>query len=116
MGIVNNLSKNRWRSSARYHQALGRYRETQSDEDGGPEHIVTKNSDRDEVLHALSKLAHADQELILLRFFLKLTVKETAQAIRISEGTVKSRTSRSLGRLERVIRREFPHLQEGWES
>jgi RNA polymerase sigma-70 factor (ECF subfamily) len=50
--------------------------------------------------------------VIYLRFFLELSVAETAQSLGVAEGTVKSRLHRALGRLEARIRNEFPELVE----
>jgi DNA-directed RNA polymerase specialized sigma24 family protein len=47
-----------------------------------------------------------------LRYFLDLSVEETATALEIAPGTVKSRLHRSLRRLEAVITRDFPLLRE----
>jgi DNA-directed RNA polymerase specialized sigma24 family protein len=54
-----------------------------------------------------------DQEVIYLRCFLELPVEETAQVLKIAPGTVKSRLSRALDRLRRVVEQEFPGLREG---
>ena len=42
-------------------------------------------------------------------------VEETAQALDIAEGTVKSRLHRAMNRLRAVIKRHYPALQEGRE-
>ena len=60
---------------------------------------------------AVSRLRTADQEVIYLRFFLDLSEADTARALGIAQGTVKSRTSRALTRLRTLIDREFPDLR-----
>jgi RNA polymerase sigma-70 factor (ECF subfamily) len=59
---------------------------------------------------AVRRLNSVDQEIIYLRYFLELSVAETAETINIAPGTVKSRLSRALERLRRVVEREFPSL------
>jgi RNA polymerase sigma-70 factor (ECF subfamily) len=58
----------------------------------------------------VQRLNRADQEIIYLRYFLELSVAETAEAVGIAPGTVKSRLSRALDRLRQVVEREFPSL------
>ena len=56
-----------------------------------------------------------DQQIIYLRFFLDLSTAETAQALDVAEGTVKSRLNRAVGRLRVIIKNDFPTLSEGYE-
>jgi RNA polymerase sigma-70 factor (ECF subfamily) len=58
----------------------------------------------------------ADQQIVYLRYFLELSVAETAQALDIAEGTVKSRLSRALERLRGIIQQDFPVLAEGHDA
>jgi DNA-directed RNA polymerase specialized sigma24 family protein len=51
--------------------------------------------------------------VLYLRFFLQLSIEETALALEMAEGTVKSQTHRALERLQAIIRTEFPQLEEG---
>jgi RNA polymerase sigma-70 factor (ECF subfamily) len=51
-----------------------------------------------------------------LRYFLDLPVADTAQALQVAEGTVKSRLSRALERLRGIIKQDFPVLAEGHEG
>jgi RNA polymerase sigma-70 factor (ECF subfamily) len=57
-----------------------------------------------------------DQQIIYLRYFLALSVAETAQALNIPEGTIKSRLSRALERLRGIIQQDFPVLAEGRDA
>jgi RNA polymerase sigma-70 factor (ECF subfamily) len=59
---------------------------------------------------AVRRLNSTDQEIIYLRYFLELSVAETAEAANIAPGTVKSRLNRALERLRQVVKREFPGL------
>jgi RNA polymerase sigma-70 factor (ECF subfamily) len=56
-----------------------------------------------------------DQQVVYLRYFLDLSVAETAEILHIAEGTVKSRLSRALEKLRKIIRDDFPILSEGQE-
>ncbi len=61
-------------------------------------------ADRDAGLRsALARLGDADREVLWLRYFAELSEAETAVALDCRLGTVKSRTSRALGRLRREL-------------
>jgi RNA polymerase sigma-70 factor (ECF subfamily) len=59
---------------------------------------------RAELLAALATLRDDDREVLGARFFLDLSEIETAEALGLPRGTVKSRTSRALGRLRDALR------------
>ena len=65
---------------------------------------------------AVQQLNIPDQQIIYMRYFLDLPVAETAQALQVAEGTVKSRLSRALERLRGIIQQDFPVLAEGHEG
>ncbi len=52
---------------------------------------------------ALATLRDEDREILGARFFLDLSEAETAEALGLARGTVKSRTSRALGRLRAAM-------------
>lgn len=56
-------------------------------------------ADRKELEAALANLGSPHREVLILRFFLELSVSETAAALGIAEGTVKSSTHRGLQQL-----------------
>jgi RNA polymerase sigma-70 factor (ECF subfamily) len=58
---------------------------------------------RDELLHALGQLREPDREILALRYLLDLSEAETAIALKLPKGTVKSRTARALRRLRDVL-------------
>lgn len=71
--------------------------------DAEPDGRVDDASDRvviaDAVHRALGGLSKPHREVVVLRYFVQLTEAQTATALGISVGTVKSRLSRSLARL-----------------
>jgi RNA polymerase sigma-70 factor (sigma-E family) len=59
-----------------------------------------------EVLAALRRLPARQREAVVLRHCLGLTEEETAQAMKISKGTVKSASSRGIATLARMLKEE----------
>ena len=59
--------------------------------------------ERSELLAALATLRDDDREVLGARFLLDLSETETAETLGIPRGTVKSRTSRALGRLREAL-------------
>jgi RNA polymerase sigma-70 factor (sigma-E family) len=59
-----------------------------------------------EVLAGLQRLPARQREALVLRFYLDLAEPEVAQTMGISQGTVKSTTSRALAALGRILREE----------
>jgi RNA polymerase sigma-70 factor (sigma-E family) len=53
----------------------------------------------DSVERALGHLSHANRSVVVLRFYARLSERETAEALNIAVGTVKSRLSRALSEL-----------------
>lgn len=60
-------------------------------------------AERVELFTALRALPEMQRRTVVLRHWAGLSVAETAQELRISEGTVKSHTSRALERLNRLM-------------
>ena len=77
---------------------------------------TTQHSEANELWKAVQTLNLADQQVIYLRYFLDLSVAETAETLQIAEGTVKSRLNRALEKLRNVIQLDFPVLTEGREA
>jgi RNA polymerase sigma-70 factor (ECF subfamily) len=75
-----------------------------------PEHITEASDEARRVWQAVASLSQGDRELLYLRYFLDSSEQELALAIGRPPGTVKSRLHRALGRLRRVIERDFPDL------
>jgi len=103
--IVANEARNRVRSTGR-RQAL-ELRLAEGYRPGGaapsPEAAAVAAEDRRRLLSMVNALSEEDRMVIASRYFLELSGEETAEALGIPEGTVKSRLSRALARLrERV--------------
>jgi RNA polymerase sigma-70 factor (sigma-E family) len=62
--------------------------------------------DRHDLVTALLRLPEMQRRAVVLRHWLGLSVAETARDLRISEGTVKSHTSRALERLHHLMTEE----------
>jgi RNA polymerase sigma-70 factor (ECF subfamily) len=115
LSITSNLASNRRRSAGRYLSALTRAFQNEP----APATIEEKNvqhAESNALWKAVKTLNVTDQQIVYLRYFLELSVSETAQVLRIAEGTVKSRLSRALEKLRNIIRQDFPVLSEGHES
>jgi RNA polymerase sigma-70 factor (sigma-E family) len=58
---------------------------------------------RIDLTRALAKLSSRKRACVVLRYYADLSEEETAHALGISVGTVKSQTSRALRQLERIL-------------
>lgn len=68
-----------------------------------PEAELLANERREHLRRAIGHLRDEDREVIGARYLLELSEAETAQALAIPAGTVKSRTSRALVRLRSAL-------------
>jgi RNA polymerase sigma factor (sigma-70 family) len=103
--IVANEARNRVRSVGRRHQLELRLAE--GSRPGGaapsPEAAAIAAEDRTRLLALVNQLGDEDRQVIASRYFLELSGEETAAALGIPEGTVKSRLSRALARLRTLV-------------
>jgi RNA polymerase sigma-70 factor (sigma-E family) len=67
------------------------------------EYAALVSEEHREVLAALRRLPRRQREALVLRFYLDMSGAEIAAAMDISQGTVKSTTSRALGALGRIL-------------
>ncbi len=103
--IVANEGRNRRRSAVRRaslaeRSAVAEPRDTVA---ASAESVVLAAETRRTLLAALGRLRDEDREVIGARYLLDLSESETAQALDIRPGTVKSRTSRALVRLRAAL-------------
>ena len=102
--IVANEARNRRRSAGRREGLALRAADAIAPRTApGPEQIVMAAEQRTELLAALRTLRDDDREVLGARFLLDLSEAETAETLGIPRGTVKSRTSRALGRLREAL-------------
>jgi RNA polymerase sigma factor (sigma-70 family) len=102
--IVANEARNRRRSAGRREGLALRAADAAPPRTApGPEQIVMAAEERSELLAALATLRDDDREVLGARFLLDLSEIETAETLGIPRGTVKSRTSRALGRLREAL-------------
>jgi len=115
LSIAANQARNRRRSLGRFFKAWQKLVQEQ------PESIKNERNGEDrrwqsrELVSAVRRLGQNEQQIIYLRYFLDLSVDETAEALEVAPGTVKSRLHRALHRLRQLIDREHPELKELWE-
>jgi RNA polymerase sigma-70 factor (ECF subfamily) len=103
--IVANEARNRVRSSQRRHGLELRLAEgfRPGDAAPSPEAAAVATEDRRRLLDLVNALGEEDRLVISSRYFLELSGEETAAALGIPEGTVKSRLSRALTRLRALF-------------
>ena len=116
LSIASNLASNRRRAVGRYLAALTRAFRNEPVTTASSEEKSTQRMEASDLWKAVQHLNLSDQQIIYLRYFLELSVTETAQALQVAEGTVKSRLSRALERLRGIIRQDFPVLAKGHEG
>ena len=99
--IVANEARNRRRSAGRRAGLALRAAEDRRPDDAAPspESAILAGETRATLLAAINALRDEDREVIGARYFLDLSEAETAEALSLPRGTVKSRLSRALGRL-----------------
>jgi RNA polymerase sigma factor (sigma-70 family) len=101
MRIVANEARNRVRSSGRRQQLELRLAEGYRPGDAAPspEAAAVAAEERRRLLSLVNSLSDDDRLVIASRYLLELSGEETAAALGVPEGTVKSRLSRALARL-----------------
>ena len=106
--IVINEAKNAARSAGRRRVATARLTELDVRPVGGdPLDSALSEDRRRELLAALRTLPSAQQRVIACRYFLDLDERETAAALGLPVGTVKSRLHRALRRLRSRLEPEL---------
>ena len=102
--IVANEARNRRRTETRQARLWTRVveQEVSGDAAPSPEAAVVSAERRAELLAALENLREDDRLVLACRYLVGLSEHETASALGLRRGTVKSRTARALGRLGEV--------------
>jgi RNA polymerase sigma-70 factor (sigma-E family) len=100
--VLVNVCRERWRHRFRHPEVLT---------DVGPHAVVTSFAeavDRRHVLvRVLRRLPAVQREVLVFRYLLDASVAETAAALDIAEGTVKSAASRGLDQLRMLLSAEY---------
>jgi RNA polymerase sigma factor (sigma-70 family) len=96
LAIVTNEARNRRRHAGR--QAALALRALDPTP-ATPEETATERADRERLLQIVGGLSEEHRLVIGYRYFLDLSEEETAEALGIPRGTVKSRLARALARL-----------------
>jgi RNA polymerase sigma factor (sigma-70 family) len=95
--IVANETKNAVRSRKRRERLAVRALDVRAPDE--PFRHAVDERRRQDLLAGVRSLAGKDREVLVWRYFLDLSEAETAVTLSLPRGTVKSRTSRALGRL-----------------
>lgn len=106
--ITRNLARNRRRRLGRYWANVRRWWQQQPEPVESPSHEQRANARL--LWQAVQQLKPAWQEVIYMRYFLELSEEETAAALDIAAGTVKSRLHRALRALRQIIEQDFVEL------
>ena len=103
--IVANEARNRRRSAGRRDALTLRvaHGEISGDAAPSPESQVVGADERERLLAHVDGLPEDQRAVLVCRFLLDLSEEETAAALGVRRGTVKSRTSRALDRLREVV-------------
>jgi RNA polymerase sigma factor (sigma-70 family) len=102
--IVANEARNRRRARGR-RAALALRAAGEPEAPGEDPEAATLATERREWLRdAVERLRDDDRDVLACRYFLELSEEETAAALGIARGTVKSRIHRALGRLQEELR------------
>ena len=103
--VLVNVCRERWRHRARHPEVTGLLTET------GAQAVVTSFTeavDRRHVLvRVLRRLPAVQREVLVFRYMLDASVADTAAALGITEGTVKSAASRGLDQLRMLLSAEY---------
>lgn len=62
-----------------------------------------RTAQQDQMWQAVQRLPDRQRQVVVLRFYEELDVAETADVLEITEGTVKSQTSRAMDRLAELL-------------
>ena len=99
--IVANEARNRRRSAGRREGLAIRATADRPSDDAAPspEEAVLAHERREMLAYAIGRLRDQERLVVTYRYLLQLSEAETAAALDVPPGTVKSRLSRALGRL-----------------
>jgi RNA polymerase sigma-70 factor (ECF subfamily) len=106
LGIANNVVRGHWRTSRRHGKALARLRATATATGAGPESAVIARIDAfrlmGETAEAIESLPRREREVLTMIADGDLSYEETATALGVPIGTVRSRLARARSRLRGI--------------
>ncbi|WP_354637844.1 SigE family RNA polymerase sigma factor [Kitasatospora camelliae] len=97
-GVVANLARGRIRGAVRERRRVLLFWSHRSERADGPDVAAVLD-----VRDALARLPFRKRACVVLRHALDLSERETAQALGVSVGTVKSQTSKGMAELQRLL-------------
>jgi RNA polymerase sigma factor (sigma-70 family) len=104
--VVANHAKNHVRSRARRRHRDDRHARLDTRPFEGADAVAERELEREALIQAMRRLSLDDREVLGSRFLAGLSEAETAEVLGVALGTVKSRTSRALGRLQHEFARD----------
>lgn len=102
LGVANNVLRNHWRSQRRHARALERIRKADADITWDEDELIARIDAMSEIRDAgaaIRALPQREREVLALLAWGELSYAETAAALGIPVGTVRSRVSRARSRL-----------------
>ena len=109
--VLINFAKDTWRNRSRRPQEVSDFtdlRQNAGAADAADERILH----REPVSRLVSQLPMGQRKVLVLRYFVDLSVAETAVVLDCSEGTVKSQTNRALHSIRALLEAEAITDQE----
>lgn len=116
ISITRNIARNHNRAWGRYKHMIVRFLNSREHNPIHPEQVTQKQQDAQHVYDAVCQLSQDFQDVIFCRYFMGLSVDESAIALDTTAGTVKSRSHRALKQLRRLIERDYAHLVEDLQN
>ncbi len=116
--IAANEARDRYRKRARETAALGDVVDrmpyaTAGSAAADPEAGRERQEVRSDILRSLATLSPREREVLVLRDLEDLDIAETARTLGCSAIAVRVHLSKARRKLAEVLRRDFPHLEEG---
>lgn len=109
-GVAHRVLANQWRSGRRYRRLITRIGGLGSPQPEGPEGLVLRRQDDQQLLDALARLRWPDQEVLRFAAWEMLPHRDIAELLGCSEVAVGQRIARAKKRLARELK---PVHQQG---
>ncbi|MCY6959870.1 RNA polymerase sigma factor [Clostridium brassicae] len=103
--IALNVCKDYWKSAYVKHSAVDDSCLEQAYEEENVINYLEKVEERQEIKNAMMQLPEEQREVIILRYYNDLKIKDIASIAKINESTVKSRLRLAIGKLKTLLQR-----------